>query len=115
MLVMKALSIKEPWCSLIASGAKTIELRSRVTHYRGPVLLCASKSPAVGFAGYAFAIANIIDCTPATPADTARSIHPAEGWCWHLADVTLLAEPFPVRGQLGLFSPTIDQPLRRLT
>lgn len=41
-----ALTIKQPWASLIvaaARGAKDIENRSRRTHYRGSVLIHASK------------------------------------------------------------------------
>ena len=40
---MKALSIWEPWASLIRCGAKTIETRHWGTKYRGPLLICAAK------------------------------------------------------------------------
>lgn len=40
---MKAISIWEPWASLIACGAKHWETRSWPTYYRGPLLICASK------------------------------------------------------------------------
>ena len=40
---MKALSLWEPWASLMRVGAKTIETRSWGTSYRGPLLICASK------------------------------------------------------------------------
>jgi hypothetical protein len=39
---MKALSIKQPWADLIASGAKDIENRSWRTHFRGRVYIHAS-------------------------------------------------------------------------
>lgn len=42
---MKALSIKNPWASLIAAGLKPREIRSWRTHYRGPVLVCSSLKP----------------------------------------------------------------------
>ena len=42
---MKALSIKEPWATLILEGKKTIETRTWKTNYRGEILLCASKNP----------------------------------------------------------------------
>jgi hypothetical protein len=35
---MKALSVWEPWASMIASGVKTIETRSWQTSYRGQFL-----------------------------------------------------------------------------
>jgi hypothetical protein len=45
---MKALSIKQPWCSLIAMGAKPVENRSRNTNYRGRIYLHASGQPMKG-------------------------------------------------------------------
>ena len=39
---MKALSIKQPWASLIAHGIKDIENRTWATKYRGKVLIHAS-------------------------------------------------------------------------
>ena len=39
---MKALSVKQPWAELIASGRKTIEVRSWGTGHRGPLLIVAS-------------------------------------------------------------------------
>lgn len=38
---MKALTIRQPWASLIAHGVKTIETRSWRTHYRGPIAIHA--------------------------------------------------------------------------
>ena len=40
---MKALSLWQPWASLIATGAKKYETRSWETSYRGPLLICAAK------------------------------------------------------------------------
>lgn len=39
---MKALSIKQPWASLIASGIKDIENRTWKTHFRGKIYIHAS-------------------------------------------------------------------------
>lgn len=41
---MKVLSIKQPWCSLIATGLKDVENRTWKTQYRGKILLHASSS-----------------------------------------------------------------------
>lgn len=41
---MKALSLWQPWATLIAIGAKTYETRSWSTDYRGPLLIHASKN-----------------------------------------------------------------------
>jgi hypothetical protein len=39
---MRALSIRQPWASLIIAGVKNIENRSWTTSYRGPLLIHAS-------------------------------------------------------------------------
>lgn len=41
---MYALSIRQPWASLIVDGTKAVENRSRRTHIRGPILIHASKA-----------------------------------------------------------------------
>src|SRR5258708_5270609 len=41
--VVKALTLWQPWASLIAVGAKTIETRSWSTSYRGPLAIHAAK------------------------------------------------------------------------
>jgi hypothetical protein len=40
---MKAISIRQPWASLIVAGIKDIENRSWITHYRGKVLVHAAQ------------------------------------------------------------------------
>lgn len=40
---MKAITIKQPWASLIALGEKKIETRAWKTSYRGPILIHAGK------------------------------------------------------------------------
>ena len=44
--MMRALSVKQPWASLIASGQKTIETRTWRTDYRGDLLIVSSRQPA---------------------------------------------------------------------
>ena len=46
---MKALTIRQPWASLIAAGVKTIETRSWSTRYRGPLAIHAGLAWAPGF------------------------------------------------------------------
>lgn len=41
---MKAISIHEPYASLIRTGAKTFEIRFWATKYRGLLLICAAKA-----------------------------------------------------------------------
>jgi hypothetical protein len=117
---MKALSIKPPWIELIVEGRKTIETRTWRTGYRGPIVLCSSRSidqvAARHFGynnggvkrlmplGHALAIAELIDCRTMNELDVALArcpFHPSL-YSWVLARIQPL-EPFPVRGRLGLF------------
>lgn len=41
---MKALTLSQPWATLVAIGAKRIETRSWPTKYRGPLAIHAAKS-----------------------------------------------------------------------
>jgi hypothetical protein len=43
---MKAITIKQPWASLIVHGIKDIENRSWKTNYRGKILIHAAAKPA---------------------------------------------------------------------
>ena len=103
--MMKALSIKEPWATLINDGQKTIETRTWKTNFRGKILLCASAKPASSLSGHAFAVAEIIDCRPMTEEDEklAKCDVYDRAHSWVLANVTPIA-PFSVKGQLGLFN-----------
>ncbi len=42
---MKAITIWQPWASLLATGSKQIETRSWRTNYRGEILIHAAKKP----------------------------------------------------------------------
>jgi hypothetical protein len=41
---VKALSVREPWATLICRYGKDVENRSRRMGYRGPLVICASKT-----------------------------------------------------------------------
>lgn len=41
---MKAISLWQPWASLMQTGAKTWETRSWKTNYRGPLVICSTKT-----------------------------------------------------------------------
>lgn len=47
---MRALTISQPWASLIALGHKTLETRGWATKYRGPVAIHAGKGLPYSFA-----------------------------------------------------------------
>lgn len=40
---MKAISLHQPWATLVVIGAKCVETRPRRFHYRGPLLIHAAK------------------------------------------------------------------------
>lgn len=121
---MKALSVKNPWAALIASGRKTIETRSYVTAYRGPIAIHASlrvddEPPAraalhaAGYlsakalpAGRVVAVANLVACEPfeACHADAACTPWRPNAWAWRLENVRRADTGIPVKGQLGLWT-----------
>lgn len=119
---MKALTIKQPWAELIASGRKRVENRTWKTNYRGRLAIHAgaAKVPAhlrgydldeakLDF-GAVIATANLIACVSLDDTDPwnefswLRNDVYAEGpWCWVLADVKRLRKPAPAKGKLGFW------------
>jgi hypothetical protein len=104
MTTMKALSVKQPWANLLASGQKTIETRLWPTDYRGPILIVSSKTPNIHPAGFAVAIAELVDCRPMTPSDEAAACcaHYPGAFSWVLRNIQKI-DIFPVRGKLGIY------------
>jgi hypothetical protein len=103
-----ALTVRQSWANLIASGKKTIETRRWRTVHRGPLLICSSAQPRIAPAGCAVAIVNLIDCRPMTAADEALACCPVYpgAWAWVLAEIRPI-KPFRVRGQQRLFHVTL--------
>lgn len=102
---MKAISIKEPWASLIRNGEKTIETRTWKTKYRGKLLLCCSKNPYIsGISGLAFATADLVEVREMIKEDEVLArceIYP-NAKAWVLENITLIPT-FHVKGKLRLF------------
>lgn len=110
---MKAISIKQPWASLIASGRKTIELRTWQVHYRGPLIICAGGSPRrgtgfeLGPLGVALCVVTLDAIEPASAIHVQAAcgdVEPGE-YAWHLSNPRPF-EPFPYKGQLNIFTPS---------
>lgn len=113
---MRAIVIQQPWASLIASGKKTLEVRSWRTNHRGPLLIVAGRkidetlrALPHGDAsslprGVALCIVNLSIIRPGNESDTefTGGVDPTGFLVWHLDDVQPI-EPFPVRGQQMLF------------
>lgn len=110
---MRWLTVKQPWAELIASGQKTVELRSWTTAYRGPIIISASarrdpRGAAHGLIGECSTVAcvvDLLDCRPATVEDMRAACLPDASpdglFAWRLAGVYRV-EPVPVAGALGL-------------
>ena len=126
---MKALSIKQPFASMIANGIKTIETRTWEPLYRGPVLLCASKALHTGTViykgeeydarefirmceraghqcptGVMLCIAELVDCRAMIKDDEEAAccqLYPFAR-AWEFRDIRPV-EQRQVKGMLGLF------------
>jgi hypothetical protein len=122
---MKALSVKQPWASLVSLGLKPPEIRSRKTNYRGPLMICSSQRPDTSLIailaaskalmerdiprdnyplGQALSIVDLIDCRPMTKEDESDAWVPYQDglWAWIMSEPKLL-KPFPVKGRLGVW------------
>ncbi len=121
-MLIKALSVKQPWANMIASGKKTIETRTWRTNYRGLLLIVSSKLPDTaampasecpGPFGVALCIVEVMDCRRMLPGD----IHAAccgwgsELYSWVLRPgaVRQIEPPFAVRGRPGLFDVEVPE------
>src|SRR5206468_750434 len=112
---IRALSVRQPWASMIAEGKKTIEVRTWWTHYRGPLAIVAGLTRDRGGIelhgyddaprGVLIAIAELVDVRPMTvDDDEAAGVRCKKGaYAWVLRDVAALVPPPPCRGAQGLF------------
>jgi hypothetical protein len=126
---MKAISLWQPWASLIALGFKKIETRSWAPKYRGPILICAAKKiigwPSMEiqgvFDGTAFqpsdlplgkivCKAKLVSCTrifihnrPDYP-ERAFGDYSSGRFMWKFEDIEPIIPPIPIKGRQGLFN-----------
>jgi hypothetical protein len=112
-----------PDAHLIAEGWKGYEIRTRRTHYRGPLLICASRvastrtvyvPPRLDWRvvpawktedlGHALCVVELYSCEPMTEAheDSSFVAHRHGAWAWGLRGARKIP-PFPVLGRLGFF------------
>ena len=104
-----ALLVRQPWASLLVSGAKTWELRSSRTHKRGRVAIVASRT-----GGWIVGGATLVACHgPLSPAQlvAAEALHRvppgatlgryAETYAWEFADAAELAVPLSYNHPTG--------------
>ncbi|HVI44506.1 MAG TPA: ASCH domain-containing protein [Chitinophaga sp.] len=126
---MKALSIQQPWATLIVNGVKNVEIRTWKTHYRGNLWLHTGKKQDTAAADYYFsqdmlgnqvlpqgAYIGIIELSAIVPLDAERwekwkpvhldlgKFHPGM-FAWLVSVVKKFEHPIAGRGELGLFTP----------
>jgi hypothetical protein len=129
-MLMKALSVQQPFALEILSGQKTIEVRTWDTLHRGDLLICSSGKPAfpkedmedleeeygcVFLYGYALCVVRLADARLMRKGDDEKALMDAfdpEAYSWILEDVRPVI-PFPVKGQQGLFN--VDDHLIQLS
>lgn len=126
---MKAISIQEPYASLIAYGYKKIETRSWATKYRGEILIHASKSKKylqsikdenildlikkINLShGKIICKATIVDCIKMddkfiseikTKPEYILGIYEIGRYAWVLENIQLLTCPIEVKGKLNIW------------
>ena len=123
---MKALTIKQPWASLIIEGYKKYEFRSWKTNYRGKILIQAGLSLEKDMKerfkdynleyklGYIIGEAEIVDCILVDEEfnESLRNIDPivygrsnhVENYAWKLENIKKYDNPIPCKGKLGLWN-----------
>lgn len=122
---MKALTISQPYASLIADGEKWIENRRWETKYRGPLAIHAGKGTqymtgaqlttypsgvlAVCELAACFRLADLdllgerLAAFGLTVEDVRRHEHAEGPWCWLLRNVRKLERPAMAQGKQGLW------------
>lgn len=123
---MKALTIKEPWASLIINGYKEYEFRSWKTNYRGKILIHAGMSidkdminrfkdyDLKYMCGCIIGEADLVDCILVDKKfnDELRKIDPIvyeksnhiETYAWKLENIKKYKNVVYTKGKLGLWN-----------
>jgi hypothetical protein len=130
-MIIRAITLWQPWATLVALGLKQYETRSWSTRYRGWLAIHAAKrDPDVNvFAaalqdmrtrgwysweniprGAVVAVVRLVACHStegliASPREQLYGNWAPGRWAWELRDVVCLeAHPIPTRGSQGLWS-----------
>jgi hypothetical protein len=109
---MKALTVRQPWASLIVAGIKDVENRPRRIRYRGKLAIHAGlRVDDEGMEMYGHLIegslplgavigsVDVVDCTSDSDSPWALS----DCYHWILANPRRLKRPVPATGKLGLW------------
>lgn len=130
-MAMKALSMTEPWATLVCLGKKRLETRSWATKYRGPLAIHAAKGmpkearallsqthfrSALGEwglirpfnLGHIIGVVNLVECTPTEeltpPIESAFGDFGPKRYVWRLESPRLLNIPIPCTGHLSVWT-----------
>ena len=117
MRKIKAISIHQPWASMIASGKKTIETINYATRHRGELLICSTKAfchePGLP-KGKALCIVDLVDCRRMQTWDQEAAqckIYPG-AYSWVLKLIEVIEHPYPVTGRQGFYYVELPDALR---
>lgn len=110
-MIIKAISLHQPWASMIAQGHKTIETRYWPTNHRGDLLIVSTKKPEIYglLSGFALCIVEVVDCRPMYVEDQTQARCPWKNglWSWLLSNVRPV-QPFRVRGHQRMYDVEIE-------
>lgn len=137
---MKAITLWQPWASLMAYGRKLNETRSWPTRHRGELAICAAKRrPTLADCGdratleqaleapygCVVCVVRVVECVPTRMfgPDGSRRLSDEEfelgnyalgRFAWVTEDCRRLARPVPVVGRQGLFElpPEVERAVR---
>lgn len=107
-MMLPALSVKQPYATMIAGGEKTIETRCWATHYRGPLVICSTAMPqGFGVTRRVLCLVFLRHCRTMTVADQAAArcevYDKACSWVFDPERRIVLKAMEPIRGSLGIF------------
>ena len=112
---VQAISVRQPWANLIASGKKSIETRRWSTNHRGLLLIASSKLPRIAPAGFAVAIARLDTCRAMTREDEREACCPPYDGAFRLGVARCTPDrALPRSGRTGPFLRYAAQCCRRL-
>ena len=125
---MKAITLHQPWATLIVDGHKRYETRSWRTSYRGPVCIHAGRQTDQYFADWLIAkgdpagrdleelptsaiigIAHIVDVLSTnrflpSAQEAQYGDYSSDRWAWKLDGIFRLVHPVECSGKLGLWT-----------
>jgi hypothetical protein len=103
-MILNAISLRQPWANLVASGAKTLETRTWTTKHRGDLLVCVSTHGKQQPQGVALCLVTVVDCRPMVAEDAAAAcidVYPRAN-VWVLTNVRPVRQ-IPIKGRLKIY------------